>query len=65
MLRQALPPTLANVVMEKIYWLLPFLDTEYAARIQGEREEALANRLEGNLERWLAAIKRHLESGNR
>jgi hypothetical protein len=62
-LRQALPPTLANLVLEKIYWLLPFLDTEYAARIQSEREEALANRLEENLERWLAAIKRHLESG--
>jgi len=62
-LRQALPPTLANMVLEKTYWLLPFLDTEYAARIQSEREEALANRLEENLERWLAAIKRHLESG--
>jgi len=63
MLHQALPPTLANMLLEKIYWLLPFLDMEYAARIQSEREEALANRLEGNLERWLAAIKRHLESG--
>jgi hypothetical protein len=49
--------------MEKVYWLLPFLDPDYAARVQSEREEALANRLEGNLERWLAAIKRHLESG--
>lgn len=63
MLRQTLPPTLANMVMEKIYWLLPFLDPDYAARVRSEREEALANRLEGNLERWLAAIKRHLESG--
>ncbi|BAV34743.1 hypothetical protein SCL_2466 [Sulfuricaulis limicola] len=65
MLRQALPPTLANTVLEKICWMLPFLDPDYAARVQGEREEALANRLGGNLERWLAAIKRRLESGNR
>jgi len=63
MLRQALPPMLATMVMEKVYWLLPFLDPDFAARVQGEREAALANRLEGNLERWLAAIKRHLESG--
>lgn len=63
MLRQALPPTLTNTVLEKICWMLPFLDVDYAARVQREREAALANRLEGNLERWLAAIKRHLESG--
>ncbi|MEW6331385.1 MAG: SRPBCC family protein [Pseudomonadota bacterium] len=63
MLRQAMPPTLANLMLEKIYWMLPFLDTDYAERLQREREEALANRLGGNLERWLAAIKQHLESG--
>lgn len=63
MLRQALPPTVTNAVMEKIYWVLPFLDPDYAARVRSDREEALANRLEGNLERWLAAIKRRLESG--
>lgn len=62
-LRQALPPTLANLMLEKIYWLLPFLDPDYAARVRSEREETLANQLEGNLEQWLAAIKRHLESG--
>lgn len=64
MLREAQPPTLANTVLEKIYWLLPFLDSDYAVRVRREREEVLADRLGENLERWLAAIKRHLEAGN-
>ena len=65
MLQEALPPTLANAVTEKICRLLQFLYTDYAARVQREREEVLAGLLGGNLERWLAAIKRHLEAGNR
>lgn len=62
MLRQALSPTLTNTVMEKIYWLLPFLDPDYAARVRRGREENLTLKLGTNLEQWLAAIKRHLES---
>lgn len=62
MLRQALPPTLTNTVMEKIYWLLPFLDPDYAARVQRGREDNLTLKLGANLEQWLAAIKQHLES---
>lgn len=65
MLRQALPPTLTNLVLERICWLLPFLDPDYAARLRREREEIMAERLGENLERWLAAIKRQLEAGNR
>ena len=63
MLHEALPPTLTNTVMEKIYWLLPFLDPEYAARVRSGREDQLTRKLGANLERWLVAIKQHLESG--
>ncbi len=61
MLCRTLPETPANAVMEKIYRLLPFLDPEYAARVRRGREEMLVQKLGENLERWLVAIKQHLE----
>ncbi|OGI52015.1 MAG: hypothetical protein A3E57_07855 [Candidatus Muproteobacteria bacterium RIFCSPHIGHO2_12_FULL_60_33] len=62
MLHQALPPTLTNAVMEKIYRLLPFLDPDYAARVRRGRENRLVEKLGEKLEHWLTAIKQHLES---
>lgn len=62
MLSQALPQTPSNAAMEKIYQWLPFLDPEYATRVYRGREQMLAQQLEGNMEQWLTAIKRHLES---
>src|SRR3990170_8445937 len=65
MLHQALPPTLTNAVMEKIYRLLPFLDPDYAARVRRGRENRLVEKLGEKLEHWLTAIKQHLESCGR
>lgn len=62
MLQQALPPSPSNTAMEKIYQWLPFLDPEYAARVRHGRERMLARQLEENMEQWLAAIKRRLET---
>ena len=45
--------------VERVFALM----ADPAARVQREREEALVNRLEGNLGRWLVVIKQHLESG--
>lgn len=64
MLCQALPPGRLGAVLEKIYFLLPFLDPDYATRLRQAREEMLARKLGGNLEQWLAAIRRHLENRN-
>ncbi|HEY5682910.1 MAG TPA: SRPBCC family protein [Sulfuricaulis sp.] len=65
MLSEALPPTIKNIVMEKIYWLLPFLDLDYATRTRRDREDRLEQQLGEKLEHWLVAIQQHLESGNR
>ena len=65
MLGETLPPTLKNIVMEKICWLLPFLDLDYASRTRRDREDRLEQQLGEKLERWLVAIRQHLESGNR
>jgi uncharacterized protein YndB with AHSA1/START domain len=65
MLSQALPATLMNLVMEKIYWLLPFLDPEFAARARRDREDMLERQLGEKLEHWLVAIRQHLESRDR
>ncbi len=65
MLSEALPRTVTNIVMEKIYWLLPFLDLDYATRTRRDREDRLERQLGEKLERWLMTIRQHLESGNR
>jgi len=65
MLSQTLPPTVTNMVMEKIYWLLPFLDLDYTTRTRRDREDRLERQLGEKLERWLVTIRLHLESGNR
>ena len=65
MLSETLPPAIKNRVMEKVYWLLPFLDVDYAARTRRDREDRLERQLGEKLERWLVAIRQHLEAGNR
>jgi len=62
MLQQALRQTPSSAAMEQIYQWLPFLDPEYATRVHRGREQMLAQQLEGNMEQWLTAIKRHLEA---
>jgi hypothetical protein len=46
------------------YRLYLAVDTDAALRLKQREEELLGRKLEGNLERWLAAIKRHLESND-
>jgi uncharacterized protein YndB with AHSA1/START domain len=62
MLSQAPRQTPSRAAMEKIYQWLPFVDPEYATRVHRGREQMLAQQLEGNMEQWLTAIKRHLEA---
>jgi len=47
--------------MRRLEWLLPFLDLDYARQVLARREELLRERLEANLDGWLAAIKRRVE----
>lgn len=42
---------------------LPFLDFDNAHRVHAEREKLLEDKLGENLERWLLAIRQHLEAG--
>jgi len=53
--------SLTRKVLQVIEPLMPLFDPDYARRIRGRQEELLTQRLEKNLDRWLAAIKRHLE----
>ena len=62
MLREASPPTAENLVLDLAHRLTLFLDLEAASRLRARREELLAERLGENLDRWLAAIRDHLEA---
>lgn len=53
--------SLTRKVLQVIEPIMPLFDPDYARRIRGRQEELLTQRLEKNLDRWLAAIKRHLE----
>lgn len=53
---------------ERVRWLMrvlaplmAFIDTDYALRVRRRQEELLEQRLAGNLDRWLEAIRAHLE----
>jgi len=63
MLVDAAPPAgVTGRLARLIAWALPFLDTDTAQDERQREERALRQKLEGNLDRWLAAIRRHLET---
>lgn len=62
MLFESAPADAADRAMRFLEWLLPFLDLDYARRVLARREELLREKLEDSLDRWLAAIKQHLET---
>jgi ligand-binding SRPBCC domain-containing protein len=64
MLDQVVGDRATQRVLEFIYRLYLAFDTDAALRLKQREEEMLIRRLEEKLDRWLAAIKRHLESGN-
>jgi len=61
MLREALPEDETGAIMRVAYQLALLLDLDTARRIRARQEEALAQKLGRNLERWLEAIRAHLE----
>ncbi len=61
MLRDAVPATTLNTALRLAYWLALYLDLDAARWLRARLEEALAQKLGGNLERWLEAIRAHLE----
>lgn len=64
MLRDAVPATKLNTALRLAYWLALYLDLDAARWLRARLEEALGEKLEGNLERWLDAIRAHLEKGD-
>jgi uncharacterized protein YndB with AHSA1/START domain len=64
MLDQVAADRATQRVLGFAYRLYLAVDTDAALRLKQREEELLGRKLEGNLERWLAAIKRHLESNN-
>lgn len=51
-------------LMRVLVPLMAFIDTDYALRMRRRQEELLEQRLAANLERWLEAIRTHLEKTN-
>jgi uncharacterized protein YndB with AHSA1/START domain len=64
MLRGAIPPTTLNTALRLAYGLALYLDLDAARWLRGRLEDALAQKLGDNLERWLEAIRAHLEKKN-
>jgi uncharacterized protein YndB with AHSA1/START domain len=63
MLNQALPEGLPHSLLRAVYRLFLFEAAwSEALRLRERQEQALARTLGEKLERWLAAIKRHLEA---
>lgn len=62
MLDQAVADRATQRVLGFAYRLYLAFDTDAALRLKRREEEMLASNLETKLDRWLAAIKRHLES---
>lgn len=48
-------------LMQMLAPLIAFIDTDYALRVRRRQEELLEQQLATNLERWLEAIRIHLE----
>lgn len=61
MLRDAVPATKLNLAFRLGYVFALTLDLDAARWLRARLEEALAQMLNGNLERWLEAIRAHLE----
>lgn len=57
------PPTSGARFLKWLDGLLPFLDIDAAQQLHAQREQLLEEKLGGNLERWLAAIRTELETG--
>lgn len=55
------PPKNGGRFLQWLDGLLPFLDIDAAQRVHAQREQLLEEKLGGNLERWLAAIRLELE----
>ena len=51
-------------LMRVLVPLMAFIDTDYVLRVRARQEELLEQRLGVNLERWLEAIRAHLEKNN-
>ena len=51
-------------LMRVLVPLMAFIDTDYVLRVRRRQEELLEQRLGVNLERWLEAIRAHLEKNN-
>ena len=64
MLREALPDNETNAIMQVAYRLALLFDLDTARRFRARQEEMLAQKLGRNLERWLEAIRAHLEKNN-
>ncbi len=61
MLRDAVPANTYSRALRLAYWLALYLDLDAARWLRSRLEESLAQKLGGNLERWLEAIRAHLE----
>jgi hypothetical protein len=64
MLREAVPDGASGGILHTAMKILMFVDTDSAISLRERQEGALTKQLEGNMERWLAAIKRYLEGGD-
>jgi uncharacterized protein YndB with AHSA1/START domain len=61
-LEQALSRSLLHQALRLAYRMLLWADTDSARRLRDEQEKALARALEPDMDRWLSAIKTHLET---
>ena len=61
MLDDAIPDADSNTVVKFAQRLYLFFDTDKALELRQQQEEFLAERLATNMDKWLTAIKHHLE----
>lgn len=61
MLDDAIPDAGSNAVIKLAQRLYLFFDTDKALELRQQQEQFLAERLGANMEKWLKAIKHHLE----
>ena len=61
MLDDAIPDADSNAVVKLAQRLYLFFDTDKALELRQQQERFLAERLGTNMDKWLTAIKRHLE----
>lgn len=61
MLDDAIPDAGSNAVIKLAQRLYLFFDTDKALELRQQQEQFLAERLGANMDKWLTAIKHHLE----